>query len=93
MARKESRKIYCSMCSKKTQNGATFCSKECEEEHYDYIMVTIPSLWIKETISRIDCTKRMKEIRLFAARHNANIAHVIQKIQDKYKIELCKENN
>jgi len=81
------------MCASKTQNGALFCSKECEEKHYEYVLISIPSLWIKNNIDKMDCVKRYKEIVKFSNRHNMNLELVITKISREYSLKICKDEN
>jgi hypothetical protein len=81
------------MCRTKTQNGALFCSKECEEMHYEYVLISIPSLWIKSTIDKMNCYERYIEIVKFAKRHNMNRDLVIEKITRTYSLRICKDKN
>ncbi len=81
------------MCREKTQNGALFCSKECEERHYDYVEIAIPNLWIKHTVDRMNCYERYIEIVKFSKRHNMDISLVIMKIIRTYSLNICKDKN
>ncbi len=85
--------LYCNMCESKTHNGALFCSKECEERHYDYISLSIPKEWIKRTLRRLNCGDRILEIKSFSKRHNLNIELVLLKIERNYTLKKCKDKN
>jgi hypothetical protein len=78
------------MCRGKTQNGALFCSTECEDIHYDYVMIAIPDLWVKKTLDAMNCYERYIEITRFSKRHNINQKLVETKIERKYMLKICK---
>lgn len=86
-------KGFCKMCGKKTQNGAVFCSKDCEELHYEYVLISIPSLWVKNTLDSMNCYERHIEIVKFSKRHNMNIKLVTTKIIREYSLKICKDKN
>ena len=81
------------MCGEKTQNGALFCSKECEETHYEYVLISIPRLWIKNRVDKMNCYERYIEIVKFSKRHNMNLGLVITKIQREHSLKICKDKN
>ncbi len=81
------------MCGSKTHNGALFCSKECEERHYDYISLSIPDKWIKKTLCRLNCGDRILEIESFSMRHHMDIKLVLLKIERNYTLKKCKDKN
>jgi hypothetical protein len=84
-------KGYCRMCDKKTQNSAIYCCKECEEKHYECVLVTIPARWVKNTLERLNCYERFLEAVKFSKRHNIDEELVFRKIQRMYSIRICKE--
>lgn len=79
------------MCGEKTRNGAIYCSKACEDRHYDYIEVSIPTLWIKHSILRMNCEEKEKDIKAFAKRHNYDLDLVLLKLKRDFDISLCKD--
>ncbi len=78
------------MCHGKTQNGALFCSEDCEERHYDYVDINILSLWIDRTLSKMNCYERYIEVVKFSKRHNMDMTLVEIKIERKYFLKICK---
>ncbi len=91
MGKKEKRRKYCEMCHNRTINGTMYCCKKCEEDHYAYIEISIPSGWIFKTLGAMKCKDRLSAIKDFALRHKVDLKYTVRKIRDRYNIEICEE--
>ncbi len=91
MKHKEIRKQYCDMCGVKTQNGAMFCSKECEEDHYSYVEVTLPVSWVDKTLRKMNKKDRYNEVIKFSIRHEFRFVLVEKKLKEYHSMILCKD--
>jgi len=82
---------YCKMCKRETKNNAIFCSKICEELHYDYVSISIPRSWVIRTLSNMTCTNIKNEATRFSDRNKLSRNLVMLKLQRKYGVVFCKE--
>ena len=82
--------MVCEMCLGPTKNGSRYCSKECEQRHYSYIEISIPSAWVRNTVVRLPSRERYAIISSFAKRHSYKEDLVILRLERDHGIYIEK---
>jgi len=80
----------CKLCGNKVVGNAMFCSEECNEGHYDYILVDVSKRWVANTLSKIECPDRYDAIVAYANRHSFDIKLLKKKLKEKFNIDTCR---
>jgi hypothetical protein len=80
----------CALCGAKVNGSAMFCSDECNERHYDYVLVDIPRRWVDNTLRRLSCPERYTAIVQYSKRHSFDLQLVKKKLVEKYEIDICR---
>ncbi len=83
-------KNVCNMCGTEVPGTAMFCSEECNERHYDYILVDIPRRWVDNTLLRLECPERYQAIVAYSKRHSFELQLVKKKLKEKFNINICR---
>lgn len=80
----------CSLCGKNVSGSAMFCSEECMERHYDYVLIDIPRRWVENTLVKISCPDRYDAIVTYSKRHSFDLQLLKKKLREKFKIDICR---
>jgi len=83
-------KNYCLLCNAEVAGRAIFCSAECEERHYDYILIDVPRRWVSNTLERLKCPERYYAIVAYSKRHSYDLQLLRKKLKEKYKLDICR---
>lgn len=78
------------MCGVELKGTAMFCSDECYEDHYDYILVDVPRGWVNNTLLRLKCPQRNDAIVSYAKRHNFSLKFLRKKLKEKFNLDICR---
>ena len=80
--------MACELCSGTTKNGNRYCSKECEQDHYAYVEISIPKQWVRNTVMRTAPEKRYAIISSFAKRHSYRLDLVVLRLERQYGVSV-----
>ena len=83
-------KRICKLCGTKVSGNAMFCSDDCYEGHYDYILVDVSRRWVVNTLLKIDCPERYNAIVAYGKRHSFSLKLLKKKLVEKFNVDICK---
>ena len=82
----------CSLCGRNVSGAVMFCSEECMEVHYDYVLLDVSKRWVHNTLLKIPCPERYSAIVAFGKRHKYSLKLLKKKLSEKFKIDICEGN-
>ncbi len=80
----------CTLCGKGIASNLMFCSEECSERHYDYILIDIPRRWVDNTLKKIKCPERYDAVVGYSKRHSYDLHLLKKKLVEKFNVDICR---
>lgn len=87
---KKNIKNKCCLCGQSVVGNAMFCSEDCSERHYDYVLIDVPKRWVQNTLVKIECPERYDVVVAYAKRHNFDLQLLKKKLKEKHNVDICR---